>query len=105
MTDLPVTTVPGQEYGAQAEQAEAQRVVPMGAAPTPGLQRRLPTPLTAPSERPDEPVQAGLPLGPGPGPEALGAMDPDQVTVETLRALRRKYPSRALDRLLMQMER
>ena len=30
------------------------------------------TPFGAPTERPDEPVTAGAPLGPGPGPEALG---------------------------------
>jgi len=30
------------------------------------------TPLDAPTERPDEPVTAGAPSGPGPGPEALG---------------------------------
>jgi hypothetical protein len=30
------------------------------------------TPLYAPSERPDEPVTAGIALGPGPGPEVLG---------------------------------
>ena len=30
------------------------------------------TPLYAPSERPDEPITSGIPLGAGPGPEALG---------------------------------
>lgn len=30
------------------------------------------TPFGAPSTRPDEPVTAGNPLGPGPGPEAAG---------------------------------
>lgn len=30
------------------------------------------TPLYAPSQRPDEPVTSGIPLGPGPGPEVLG---------------------------------
>lgn len=28
--------------------------------------------LGGPTQRPDEPVTAGIPLGPGPGPEALG---------------------------------
>ena len=32
------------------------------------------TPLYAPSQRPDEPVTAGIALGPGPGPEVLGAV-------------------------------
>jgi hypothetical protein len=29
------------------------------------------TPLTAPSERPDEPVTTGIAMGPGAGPEAV----------------------------------
>jgi hypothetical protein len=31
------------------------------------------TPLFAPSQRPGEPITAGIPLGEGPGPEVLGA--------------------------------
>jgi hypothetical protein len=30
------------------------------------------TPLSAPTQRPNEPVTAGAPMGAGPGPEALG---------------------------------
>lgn len=30
------------------------------------------TPLFAPTQRPDEPVTSGIPLGAGPGPEVLG---------------------------------
>jgi hypothetical protein len=30
------------------------------------------TPLYAPSERPDEPITTGIPMGPGAGPEVLG---------------------------------
>lgn len=32
------------------------------------------TPLFAPSQRPDEPVTSGIPMGDGPGPEVLGVM-------------------------------
>jgi hypothetical protein len=31
-------------------------------------------PLNAPSERPEEPVTSGLPMGAGPGPEVLGGV-------------------------------
>jgi len=31
------------------------------------------TPLYAPTERPEEPITTGIPLGPGAGPEVLGA--------------------------------
>ena len=41
----------------------------MGMAPS---QTREVTPLFAPSERPDEPVTAGIAMGDGPGPEVLG---------------------------------
>lgn len=36
------------------------------------------TPLFAPTQRPEEPVTSGIPLGAGPGPEVLG-MRPQQV--------------------------
>jgi hypothetical protein len=34
------------------------------------------TPLYAPSQRPDEPITAGIPMGAGPGPEVLGINQP-----------------------------
>ena len=44
-----------------------------------GQAQQMPvTPLTAPTQRPSEPVTAGSPLGAGPGPEALG-IHPSQV--------------------------
>ena len=44
-----------------------------------GQAQQMPvTPLTAPTQRPNEPVTAGSPLGAGPGPEALG-IHPSQV--------------------------
>lgn len=84
-----VTAAPGQTYGEAAQQQLAQRAAPMGAAPigiqpTPQPQAApamsaLPGapmvgangPLTRPTERPNEPVTHGLPMGPGGGPEAL----------------------------------
>ena len=93
---LPVTTVPGQQYGRAAEQRAAQQRIPMGTPPL-GVQSPpvagggqavqaggqpggAPPPsgmapgelkFLHPSERPNEPIQHGLPLGPGAGPEAL----------------------------------
>lgn len=84
-TDLnaqPIRTVPGQEYGAAKAQADAQRAmpipqvpaVPVGAAPAPGVPSSAGAPelggLYQASTRPDEPVQAGLAIGPGEGPIA-----------------------------------
>ena len=103
MTDIP-STVPGQEYGKQAEQQRSLNMVPAGPQPTAGLSRQPPPSLTAPSGRPNEPVQAGLASGPGPGPEALGPRSDAQTTRETLQALMRKYPSPTIRRMLMDME-
>ena len=45
----------------------------MGMAPS---QMEPVTPLYAPSGRPDEPITAGIAMGEGPGPEALGMNQP-----------------------------
>lgn len=77
----------GQAYGMQAEQVRAQQAVPVGPTPTVGVPSPAPAPtgtpaptalipLDAPTMRPNEPVTAGSPSGPGPGPAAplmLGA--------------------------------
>lgn len=55
-----------------------------GMEPSPQQQPLMPPPVTAdmvpnladPTQRPNEPVTAGLSVGPGPGPEALGPMPP-----------------------------
>lgn len=85
---LPVQTGPSQQYGSRVASERAQQVVPMGtspaptpaaapvAAPTPPVPPGGVTPLDAPSERPGEHVMTGAPLGPGAGPEILGALNP-----------------------------
>lgn len=79
----PIRTIPGGEHGSQAAQADAQRAIPL---PEKSFFR--------PSERPSEPVQAGISLGPGPGPEVIGD-DTDMV-----RAAYLQYPSESLRRVL-----
>lgn len=91
---LPVTSPTDQVYGQNAAMQQAQATVPM--ASQPGIPTPAPTPGGAggagqvagpalappspadhwlrPTERPNEPVTAGLPTGPGPGPEALGPL-------------------------------
>jgi hypothetical protein len=98
-TDLnaqPVRTAPGQPYGAAKAQADAQRQMPLpqlppaAAAPAPGVPSSTGAPelvgLYAPTMRPDEPVQAGLPIGPGEGPIA------GPTPKERLQAIYRQYP-------------
>lgn len=60
----PAMQLPDAAYGEQAEFQAIQGGAPM-------LEEALvnpPSPLLAPSDRPDEPVTAGAALGPGPGP-------------------------------------
>lgn len=70
----------GGEYGEGQEMMDLQTSAPMSKSPEPAARPRAaarqaaapegarPTPLFAPSERPDEPITAGAPFGPGPGP-------------------------------------
>jgi hypothetical protein len=95
LTQPSAQAVPDQPYGVAAQQRQAMNAIPLpvpqqaspaapapgGAAssPTPGVPSALPGapmvgaagPLTRPTERPNEPVTHGLPVGPGAGPEAL----------------------------------
>ena len=93
----------GQTYGKNKEQMQAQRAVPMRRSPT-EIQARSTkqaplTPITAPSARPDEPITAGAPFGPGPGPMETGMPTQEQNDDDALRELRAvymMYPSQEL---------
>lgn len=65
----PRAQLPNAEYGEQKEFQNLQSGAPLARS---GQAMPAITPLDAPTERPDEPVTAGAPSGPGPGPEALG---------------------------------
>ena len=88
----PISAVPNQEYGKVTEQLNAQRAVPIGTPPGPQVAQAPTVPLTQPTSaavqpgslpflhptnRPDEPVTAGLPFGPGPGPESVARAQPN----------------------------
>lgn len=84
----------GGQYGEGKALQETQQAAPMAAAVKPrisgasavsAMQNMPPiTPLTAPTERPDEPITAGMPFGAGPGPEALGMQRQTQSLSDTL---------------------
>ena len=73
-------------YGAGVEQSAIKAGAPMAKTPDVRGARasdvraaaaQTPvTPLYAPSQRPDEPITAGIPMGAGPGPEVLGINQP-----------------------------
>jgi hypothetical protein len=87
--NVPKVTVPGQDYGKQAAQAQAMKVVPMaGQEMAPAqMAAQAPMQMTAPratppiqpgdlkflheTDRPQEPITHGLPVGPGAGPEVM----------------------------------
>ena len=86
-----LSAAPDQEYGAMTQQMNDQRVAPMGAAAplppaapvpaqAPPATHQMPTfngtPLSAPTNRPNEPVTTGVPIGPGAGPEAMPQVAP-----------------------------
>lgn len=79
-TDLDMGSI---AYGEGQETANLMSSAPMAKTPdvsgmsrsemgvAPSQLERI-TPLYAPSQRPDEPITSGIPLGEGPGPEVLG---------------------------------
>lgn len=79
-----------EEYGAGVENAANKAGAPMARTPDVRGARagdvraaaaQAPvTPLYAPSERPTEPVTAGIAMGEGPGPEVLGINQPSADT-------------------------
>lgn len=83
------------QYGEAATFRDLQKSAPLAQAPQPGratVTSGSPTgstpstiPLNAPTVRPNEPITAGAPVGPGPGPEALGLSEgePDYTTAKT----------------------
>lgn len=110
----PVQAAAGQPYGERGAQEQAQRAIPLPAAPPVSAPPPSPAPgsfgpFTRPTEFPDEPLTAGLPVGPGPGPEAVtgpwgGLSENDRVVAE-LRGLYAAFPSRDLAQLIEFAER
>jgi hypothetical protein len=92
----PAQYISGLPYGEGQATYDQQTAAPMVSnnTPQPTLQMPEPTPLMAPSERPDEPVTAGIDVGPGPGSEVM--MDrPNQAytLTQTLQQLIKYDPS------------
>lgn len=104
----PIRDIPGGTYGDRQAATEQQQAVPLPAAESPpssagaGAGGR-PPPAFGPSafrasERPGEPIQSGIPLGPG--TNGQNQVIPTDTTDSFIRALYSHYPSEALLRLL-----
>lgn len=83
----PRAQLPDAGYGEQKDFQAIQAGAPMASA---GAAMPSVTRLDAPTERPDEPVTAGAPSGPGPGMEQLGM--PQKSVLEDFAALRAYLP-------------
>lgn len=109
-----IATFTGQTYGTQAAQVAQQQAAPPPAAPVvPGPPQRPSVPqgftprsvsLQSPSQRPNEPVTAGLASGPGAGPAALGGPPAGSDMVARMQALYQAAPSPSMWRLVLLAE-
>lgn len=108
----------GMPYGENAEFNTMQGMAPMSASPTARSPRASArsasagggmsaTPLFAPTERPDEPVTAGAPFGPGDGPSGMvsGTGSAPGALANTVRKMVASDPSGDSMRLLAIVER
>lgn len=86
---IAVQTAKGQTYGKAAEQAAAQRAVPMGAPAqvAPGSMGAF----NRPTERPQEPITAGVNFGDGPNAEQANVNRPARTTDPVLARLQYLY--------------
>lgn len=108
---LPAVAAPGQVYGVGKQQVAAQQAVPMGAQPTPQAPPQQPAgpppvqpgqfgPLDRPTERPNEPVTAGAPIGAGPNmvqglPQTQSPVQQQQTGAALLSSLATQVPALA----------
>lgn len=75
----PIRDLPNAKYGENAAFRDAQQAAPMAAGG--GVDLSGLVPMGAPTTRPEEPITAGLPFGPGAGstqPAAPANLTPDQ---------------------------
>jgi hypothetical protein len=83
-----IKSLPNAGYGESKEFRNIQQGAPMAnskAQPKPAMPKV--TGLGAPTERPNEPITSGIPMGPGPGPEALGRQSFADQKLSDLQAL------------------
>lgn len=101
-----VQTATGQTYGKATEQRNAQKAMPMGASPADARPQVSPGSLGAfgrPTERPQEPITAGVDFGAGLGAIAAGVNQPvrtSDAVLDRLRQIYQAFPNEDLADLL-----
>jgi hypothetical protein len=92
-----VEDLPSTGYGDEAALLESVAQVPMvGADEVPNLSDQ--------TNRPAEPVTSGLPIGPGPGPEALGGVTANDPVRAALQAMLVAFPNNDIQRLIDRLD-
>ena len=76
----PATYIPGLPQGQGQETYNNQVAAPMAGNPIP--QMEMPTPLMAPTARPNEPITSGVDIGAGPGSEAKPRLPNPSYTIQ-----------------------
>ena len=76
----PATYIPGLPYGQGQETYSNQVAAPMAGNPIP--QMEMPTPLMAPTARPNEPITTGVDIGDGPGSEVKPMLPNPSYTIQ-----------------------
>lgn len=102
----PIQVAPGGEYGSATALKQGQQAVPLPNAQAVAAPQSVPSfggtggavapgdiNFEAPTARPNEPVTAGLPVGPGPGPEALNMPDESSTIAGQLRTMYANVPA------------
>ena len=80
------TDLPSSYYGEGVETQAIKSGAPLASTPSatassaPSVAKSPVTPMFAPTQRPDEPITAGIASGAGPGPEALMMNQPADYT-------------------------
>jgi len=76
----PATYIPGLPYGQGQETYSNQVAAPMAGNPVP--QMEMPTPLMAPTARPNEPITTGVDIGAGAGSEVMPKLPNPSYTIQ-----------------------
>lgn len=108
---IAATAAKGQTYGEAGKQIAAQKVVPMGASPS-DVQKPVVQPgslggFNRPTERPNEPVTAGVNAGAGPSYAEAGlpqTSDSLDAVVQELNLLYRQFPNDDLANLISSIQ-
>ncbi len=89
-----IKRLPNAAYGEQRDFQAQQAGAPMARSQQAPAQNPMASviPFNAPTQRPDEPVTAGVDAGPGPGREILGLKSQEDTQLEDLTKLAKYMP-------------